>query len=84
MRLKRNYEKTNDCPTSKCTGPQTAHGYSSGLAPLSGWCYILTWCSALFAAGDQHVKAMKKHGKTVEDVFRIQADFFREDYNKIF
>jgi hypothetical protein len=29
------------------------------------------------------VKAMKKHGKTVEDVFRIQADFFREDTKKI-
>ena len=29
------------------------------------------------------VKAMKKHGKTVEDVFRIQADFFREDTRKI-
>jgi hypothetical protein len=29
------------------------------------------------------VKAMKKHGKTVEDVFRIQADFFREDFRKI-
>jgi hypothetical protein len=29
------------------------------------------------------VKAMKKHGKTVEDVFRIQADFFKEDTRKI-
>jgi len=29
------------------------------------------------------VKAMKKYGKTVEDVFRIQADFFREDTMKI-
>ncbi len=29
------------------------------------------------------VKAMKKHGKTVEDVFRIQADFFREETRKI-
>ena len=29
------------------------------------------------------VKAMKKHGKTVEDVFRIQADFFKEDTRRI-
>ena len=29
------------------------------------------------------VKAMEKHGQTVEDVFRIQADFFEEDYRKI-
>jgi hypothetical protein len=29
------------------------------------------------------VKAMKKHGKTVEDVFRIQADFFKEGTRKI-
>ena len=29
------------------------------------------------------VKAMKKHGKPVEDVLRIQADFFKEDYRKI-
>jgi hypothetical protein len=29
------------------------------------------------------VKAMKQHGKTVEDVFRIQADFFREDTRRI-
>jgi hypothetical protein len=29
------------------------------------------------------VKAMKEHGKTVEDVFRIQADFFKEDFRKI-
>ena len=29
------------------------------------------------------VKAMKKHGKTVEDVLRIQADFFEEDYRRI-
>lgn len=29
------------------------------------------------------VKAMKTHGKIVEDVFRIQADFFKEDYKKI-
>jgi hypothetical protein len=29
------------------------------------------------------VKAMKKHGKTVEDVFRIQADFFKEDYRRV-
>ena len=29
------------------------------------------------------VKAMKKHGKTVEDVFRIQADFFKEGARRI-
>jgi hypothetical protein len=29
------------------------------------------------------VKAMKKHGKTVEEVFRIQAGFFKEDFRKI-
>lgn len=29
------------------------------------------------------VKAMKNQGKTVEDVLRIQADIFREDYRKI-
>ena len=29
------------------------------------------------------VKAMKKHGKAVEDVFRIQADFLREEALKI-
>jgi hypothetical protein len=29
------------------------------------------------------VKAMNKQGKTVEDVFRIQADFFKEDTRKI-
>jgi len=29
------------------------------------------------------VKAMNKQGKTVEDVFRMQAKFFKEDYRKI-
>jgi hypothetical protein len=29
------------------------------------------------------VKAMKQHGKTVEEALRIQADLFKEDYRKI-
>lgn len=29
------------------------------------------------------VRAMKQHGKTVEDVFRIQAELFREDTKRI-
>jgi len=34
-------------------------GFSSGPAPLHGRCFIMAWCSALFAAGDPHVGAIK-------------------------